>query len=333
MAAYLRETADTWNASIEDWLYVSGTDRARQCHVDGYYVRVAGPDQADAASPAYGFVPIKNRPPAESTARAALTVSPDALALVRFGLRDARDPRIVDTVTVIDALLKVETPHGPAWHRYTGDGYGEHDDGSPFDGTGVGRAWPLLSGERGHYELAAGRPDQAMALARAMRGFAGECGLLPEQVWDADDIPALELARGDASGSARPLVWAHAEYLRLCRSIADERVFDRPPQTVERYLTGAAPDAPHASWRFNNKIRRLKRGRILRVETTAPARVRWGIDGWQHVQETDTTDTGLGVHVADLQTATLPGGGTVEFTLFWPEPPRWEGLDFQVTVE
>ena len=83
-------------------------------------------------------------------------VSPDALALVRFGLRAADDPRIVNTVRVIDHLLKVETPHGTSWHRYNEDGYGEHADGSPFDGAGIGRIWPLLTGERGHYELAAG---------------------------------------------------------------------------------------------------------------------------------------------------------------------------------
>ena len=112
-------------------MYVTDTELARQCGVDGYYVRVAEPDEADAASPKDGFVPIKNRPASESTARAALTVSPDALALVRFGLRAADDPRIMNTVTVIDALLKVETPHGPAWHRYNGDGYGEHEDGAP----------------------------------------------------------------------------------------------------------------------------------------------------------------------------------------------------------
>ena len=84
-------------------------------------------------------------------------MSPDALALVRFGLRAADDPRIRDTAKVIDALLKVETPSGSSWHRYNDDGYGEHEDGSPFDGTGIGRVWPLLTGERAHYELAAGR--------------------------------------------------------------------------------------------------------------------------------------------------------------------------------
>lgn len=148
MATYLRETADAWNASLESWMYVTRTPLAVQCGVDGYYVRVAEPDTADAASPKDGFVPIKNRPPSESYAREDLTVSVDALALVRFGLRPADDPRIVNTVKVIDTLLKIVTPRGPAWHRYNGDGYGEHDDGRPFDGTGVGRAWPLLAGYR-----------------------------------------------------------------------------------------------------------------------------------------------------------------------------------------
>jgi glucoamylase len=181
-AAYLRETADAWNASIERWLYVEGTELGRLHGVDGYYVRVARPDQAEAASPRNGFVPIKNRPPAEATGPPALMVNLDALALVRFGLRAPDDPRILNTVRVIDATLKVDTPRGPAWHRYQGDAYGEHADGEPFDGTGIGRAWPLLTGERAHYELAAGRTDVAERLAAAMETMAGKTGLLPEQI-------------------------------------------------------------------------------------------------------------------------------------------------------
>ena len=215
-AGYLRDTADAWNASIEEWMYVTDTPLACDCGVDGYYVRVADPDEADAASPMSGFVPIKNRPPGDSNARSSLMVSPDALALVRFGLRAADDPCIVNTVAVIDAKLRVDTPRGPSWHRYNGDGYGEHEDGRPFDGTGVGRAWPLLTGERGHYELAAGRVEGAEALAAAMQAFAGEGQLLPEQVWDAPAIPARELLLGGATGSARPLAWAHAEYTSSC---------------------------------------------------------------------------------------------------------------------
>lgn len=97
-------------------------------------------------------------------------MSTDALALVRFGLRSPADQRVVDTVKVIDRLLRTETRTGPVWHRYNHDGYGgEHDDGSPFDGTGTGRGgWPLLAGERGHYELASGNAREAMALLQTM---------------------------------------------------------------------------------------------------------------------------------------------------------------------
>ena len=124
--------------------------------VDGYYVRITPPDVASANSPAKGFVPIKNRPPGTILASAARIVSMDALALVRFGLRSPHDPRIINTLKVIDSVLKTETSTGPVWHRYNQDVYGEHDDGSPFDGDGIGRGWPLLAGERAHYELAAG---------------------------------------------------------------------------------------------------------------------------------------------------------------------------------
>ena len=113
VAAYLREIADAWNDSVERWTYVSGTDLARQCGVKGYYVRIAAPETSDAASPAGGFVAIKNRPPGQGQEAASRIVSPDALALVRFGLRAPDDPRILDTLRVIDALLKVDTPVGP----------------------------------------------------------------------------------------------------------------------------------------------------------------------------------------------------------------------------
>ncbi len=331
-AAYCRETADAWNACVERWLYVTGTDLARHYGVDGYYVRVSEPDRADAASPRDGFVPIKNRPPDQASAPASTLVSPDALAFVRFGLRAADDPRIVNTVTVIDGELRVEMPQGPAWHRYQGDGYGEHADGAPFDGTGIGRAWPLLTGERAHYELAAGRPAAAEALAQALEAFAGDSGLLPEQVWDVADIPALELRFGQASGSARPLVWAHAEYLRLCRSLQDGRVFDRPPQTVQRYLVDKT-GSNRVSWRFNNKPRTIPAGTMLRIETLAAAVVRWSSDAWRTVHDAPTHDTTLGVHVVDLPTSAEPAGASVTFTFHWSDANRWEGANFAVAVE
>src|SRR5438105_791290 len=130
---YLRETADAWNDGIDPAMYVQGTDLARHVGVDGYYVRIAPLETADAASPSVGFVPIKNRPWPEAGAPACELISPDALALVRFGLRAPDDPRIANTVRVIDSVLKVTTAFGPLWRRYNGDGYGEHDDGTGFD--------------------------------------------------------------------------------------------------------------------------------------------------------------------------------------------------------
>ena len=330
-AFYLRESADFCNASIERWTYVSGTDLACKAGVDGYYVRIAPLERADASSPLEGFVPIKNRPPGQLAAPAGELVSPDALALVRFGLRSADDPRIKNTVRVIDHLLKVELPSGPGWHRYNGDGYGEHEDGAPFDGTGVGRVWPLLTGERAHYELASGRHDEASRLMRTMESFANEGGMIPEQVWDEVDIPELELFRGHPSGSAMPLVWAHAEYVKLCRSLQEGRVFDMPPQPVQRYLVDKTGSSL-ALWRFNHKCQAMVTGKILRVETLSPALVHWSADGWLTTMDKESRDTGLGVHLTDLATSSLAPGVEIDFTFYWPQAPRWEGDNFSVRV-
>ncbi len=250
---------------------------------------------------------------------------------MRFGLRAADDPRIVNTVKVIDALLKVETPYGPAWHRYNDDGYGEHEDGSPFDGAGIGRAWPLLTGERAHYELSAGHRDEAGRLLRALEAFANEGGLIPEQIWDSDDIPDAELYFGRPSGSAMPLVWAHAEYVKLHRSLRDGRVFDMPPQTFQRYVIDGT-GSPYAVWRFNHKCQSIPTGKTLRIETLAPAVAHWSSDDWQSAHDTRTRDTGLGLHVADLATAELAAGSTLRFTFYWPDADRWEGTDFALSI-
>jgi glucoamylase len=332
-ASTLRDAADAWNDNIERWVYATGGDLAQQIGVEGYYVRIAPSDSDSAASPTQGFVPIKNRPPGENPERAFHIISPDALALVRFGLRAPDDPRILNTVRVIDALLRVQLPQGPCWYRYNGDGYGEHKDGSPFDGTGIGRPWPLLAGERAHYELAAGRPKEAEALLTMIENCPGGHGrLLPEQVWDTDDIPALELFRGKPSGSACPLVWAHSEYVKLRRSLRDGKIFDQPPQTVLRYLV-EKPTRQVFGWRFNNKARSLPRNKKLRLVLLTPARVRWSIDGWKSSDDTNTRDTGLGIYTLDLPTASLPGGSQIVFTFYWPQENRWEGTDYGVTVE
>jgi glucoamylase len=331
IATYLRDTADAWNASIDRWMYVTDTDWCRDFNVDGYYVRIAPVDPGGGMSRFLECMPVKNVESSLASSSVSHLVSPDTLALVRFGLRAADDPRILDTMKVVDALLKVETPHGPVWRRYNGDGYGEHEDGEPFDGVGIGRAWPLLTGERAHYELAAGRVKEAEQLRVTLESFASEEGLFSEQIWEAADISEKELFFGRPSGSAMPLVWAHAEYLKLLRSLRDGRVFDMPPQTVERYLTNKT-EPLCLIWCFNHKIRSLPVGKILRIVTMVPAVCHWSSDDWRTTYDSSTRDTGLGFHVVDLTTAALTEGKQVRFTLFWPDNNHWEGVDFIVRV-
>jgi glucoamylase len=133
------------------------------------------------------------------------------------------------------------------------------------------------------------------------------------------------------AGSAMPLVWAHAEHLKLVRSLAEGAVFDTPPQPLERYVKRGTVSV-HAPWRFNHKIRELPAGRTLRLETLAPAAIRWSADGWGTVRDLPTRATGLGVHVADLATEALAPGSEVRFTFYWPEAGRWEGADFSVKI-
>ncbi len=331
VAHFLRETAACWNSQLEDWTYVRQTPWAQRAGVEGYYIRIAPPDLLAHDGPAEGTIEIKNQPGGAKAFPAAEIVSVDALALVRFGLRAANDPRILNTVKVIDAALKSETSTGPVWHRYTHDGYGETEDGKPFVKAGIGRGWPLLAGERAHYEIAAGNLEEARRLLSVMGAQTSPGGLLPEQVWDAPDIPEQGLSNGHPSGSGMPLVWAHSEYLKLTRSLEDGRVFDTPPQTYERYVRDKVGSSL-VIWRFTDRVRLISPGKRLRIETRAPAQVRWSVDDWNTCREETTRDSRLGVHVTDLPTAALSPGSTVRFTFYWPEARNWEGTNFEVHV-
>jgi len=331
VGVYLREIADVWHDCIDRWMYASGTDWASKYGVKGYYVRIAASATAGEVWRFENVVHVKNVAPADDSRVGYHLVSPDAFALVRFGLRDASDPRMCDTATVVDALLKVETPFGPTWHRYNDDGYGEHQDGAPFDGTGIGRGWPLLTGERAHFELAAGRIESARHLLASMEAFANAGGLIPEQVWDSPDIPDRELYFGRPSGSGMPLVWAHAEHLKLRRSLRDGLLFDLPPHTIQRYLRDKTT-SPRMVWRFNHKVRSIPTHKVLRVETLAAAIVHWSADAWKTVHQDQTQDTGLGLYFVDLPTDRLAKKTNVNFTFFWTDAHCWEGRNFTVRM-
>lgn len=329
LASYYRDVADAWASHIEDWAFTRCG--ALLPGFPEHYERIASlrPEDVDrGGTECRVFLPLRNRPAGTQVSQCCL-VDPSFLDLVRYGVRAAEDPHVLKTVPVVDALLCVETPCGPVWHRYNGDGYGEREDGAPYDGMGVGRAWPLLTGERGHYELAAGRDP--LPFLRALECFAGGTGLLPEQVWDAPDLPERQLALGRGTGAATPLVWAHAEYLKLLRSASAGRVVDRIEPVYDRYVRrGVRSDL--VIWKFNHRVRATRADRRLRIEVYAPAVLHWSADEWTTVHHDPMEEVVPGVWVRDFPAGRFSPGRALRFTFYWPEAGRWEGRDFLISV-
>ncbi len=317
---YALSLADNWNARIEEWTYVRDTDLDRRVGIGGHYVRLTPPGETVLR----GRVKIKNHPNDSLDVRAL--VGMEFLYLARLGLRAHDDPRITDTLRLADAILRVETPGGPFYRRYNDDGYGEHADGAPFDGRGVGRLWPLLVGERGHHALLA--KEDVLPYLRTMLSASGPGGLLPEQVWDAAPIADRFLYTGKATGSAMPLVWAHAEFLKLV--VARERgaPIEWLRQVADRYREARTPATWH--WRDDAPLKVLPPECDLLVEDRVPFTLRRGLNGWQTVKDTPSQPVGLGMHGVRLEAGLLKGSSSVEFTRRYGE--RWEGCDHRVSV-
>ncbi len=148
---YALALADCWNERIEEWTHARDTPLSRRFGIDGYDVRIAAPPAAGGLD---GEIIVQNR--GDLVVRAHEMVGLEFAYLARLGLRDPRDTRIQNTLTVVEGTIRRDLAAGPGYYRYNGDGYGEHADGSAFDGQGIGRIWPLLTGERGHLALLQG---------------------------------------------------------------------------------------------------------------------------------------------------------------------------------
>ncbi len=317
--------ADWLVAHVEDWMVttrgelVPGKPR--------HYVRItpADPRQPVATpNPNEAEIVIANgggKHPARNI------VGGDFLHLVRLGIRDAHDRVIVDSLAVIDQVIKRELPQGPGWRRYNFDGYGDKADGSAYDGTGEGRSWPILTGERGHYELAAGRDP--LPFIETMEKFANEGGMLPEQLWDSDDLPDRSMKRGSPAGSAMPLCWSHAEYVSLVRSHKDGVCFDRIEPVYQRYAK-AGTGSKIEMWTLAHQVQRIPSEKTLRIIVGQAATIHWSFDGWTTAADLETGDAGFGCWFADLPSDRLSAGANILFTLRWQE--RWEGKDFRVAI-
>jgi glucoamylase len=332
-AQFIQAYADFLERHVEPWTVT--TEGSLLPCVGRHYIRIHPVDPRDPEpdeNPNAGLLALRNRPQGATFAfRAKDIVDAGFLELVRYGIRRAGDPLIEDSLRVVDAVLKIDTPLGPSWHRYNNDGYGERQDGAPYNGSGKGRAWPLLTAERGHYELAAGR--DVRPFVRAMESFAGDTGLLPEQVWDEPNRPEFHMYFGRPTGAAMPLVWAHAEYVKLLRSTRDGVVFDRLPEVVTRYQKSDAQARPrYEMWKFNRRPRTIRPGCTLRVLASAEFRLRWTANEWRDVCDSSSVATGVGVDFVDIP---VPASQTapLRFTLFWTESGRWEGKDFSVAID
>jgi len=325
-ADFLLDYADWLSAHLEEWMVTSCGEL-----VPGkprHYVRLtpADPKQAVASpDPDQAEMNIANgggKYPARNI------VGGDFLHLVRLGVRAADDSLIVDSLAVIDQVIKRDLPQGPCWRRYNHDGYGEKADGSAYDGTGEGRCWPILTGERGHYELAAGRDP--LPFIEAMEKFANDGGMLPEQLWDAEDLPEGKMKRGGPTGSAMPLCWSHAEYVSLVRSHKDGVCFDRIEPVYQRYAK-AGTSSKIEMWTLVHQLQRIAQGKTFRIITEKAATIHWSIDGWVTANDLETRDAGFGCWFGDLPSAQLSAGTRIVFTLLWQE--GWEGQDFEVMID
>ena len=328
LADFVLAYADWLVAHLEEWTVTSKGEL-----VEGFprhYIRINPTDAHTPnphADPNTTMIQVAN---GGGLHPARNVVGGDFLHLVRFGIRSADDPIVRDSIEVMDRVLKRNLPQGPAWRRYNHDGYGEKDDGSPFDGTGVGRCWPILTGERGHYELAAGRDP--MPFITAMENFANEGGMIPEQLWDANDLKDRSLKRGFPTGAAMPLCWSHAEYVSLVRSRHDGVCFDRVEPAFQRYVVNPVQSL-HEIWSIRHPLQRMPQGKILRIILAAEAGIVWSTDEWEHTHQSDTThQTSLNLWFADFPTAEWPAGSVFQFTCFWKRDERWDGRNWQVSV-
>ena len=292
-ATFLEEHADFLESHLERWTVT--TEGTLVPGVPRHYIRINPTDPHDSAAsedPNRGTITLNNQPP-EGPHQFAAKEIVDAgfLELVRYGIRGAGDRLMEDSLRVIDAVLRVETPNGPCWRRYNHDGYGPKERGKPYDGWGKGRPWPLLTGERAHYELAAGR--NVRSYLRALEAFASKGGMLPEQIWD--EGPRL----GKPAGSAMPLMWAHAEYIKLLKSVGEGQVFDRIAPVANRYLAGRGRKDLEIS-QPTRRVHEMMSGQVLRILASDHFRLQYSLDGRSTAQDVESSDSGLGVEFADI---------------------------------
>lgn len=328
-SGYLFSVADHWATRIEEWTF-SECDCIGE-NMPGHYLRIVQ-EAPDSLSPAeqvcHALVFIKNLP-RDIPHHQGQLVDAGFLDLVRYGIRDPKSIFILNSLDVVDRMIRFQDGENSAFYRYNGDGYGEKEDGSPFDGSGVGRPWPLLTGERGAYEVEAGN-NPAGYLA-SMEAFANEGLMFPEQIWDMGDIPEKRLFKGKGTGSATPLMWAHAEYIKFLRALKDKRGCDIVDEVKKRYVDEKMT-LNMAVWKKNRPIYLARTSDIIRIVSAERAEIVWTNDGWATKTVEGMNATGLGIHYIEFKPGLFRSGSKLIFTFFYTGEGRWEGRDFEFRI-
>jgi glucoamylase len=192
----------------------------------------------------------------------------------------------------------------------------------------------LLTGERAHYELAAG--NDIGPFIKTYERFATMGQMMPEQVWDEANRPDAHLVLGQPAGSAVPLVWAHAEYLKLLRSAVDGKVFDRIDPVYSRYSEPVGMKRKRRGlemFSLRRPIQRIAAGETLRILDADRFEIIWSPDGWQTTSVTASRSLGSAGHCAEIATAADQQIGELSWTFHWPEQGRWLGYNVNVKVD
>lgn len=326
---YLFTVADYWQTRLEQWTF-SQCD-CMGADVPGHYMHIvqSAPESLTSDEQLCHAIVFNRNRPMDVPHHQGELVDAGFLDLVSFGVRHPKDEHIVSSLEVVDRMLRFETDGRTAFYRFNGDGYGEKEDGSPFDGSGKGRPWPLITGERALYEiLADGDPGPYM---KSLEGFANEGLMFPEQVWDGDDIPDKRLQRGRGTGAATPLMWAHSEYIKILRTLKDWAGCDTVSEVKKRYVDKGV-QLRMSAWKKNRPIHVASTKDIIRIIAFRKASLHWTQDNWNTESEDPMTETTLGVWYMDFKPETFESGSKLDFTFHYTETDEWEGRDYELRV-
>jgi len=230
-AATYQSTAQAWASQVDNLTYTTTGPYGS----GDYYLRITPDGQPNGGT----SITIANGGGSHDDAD---VVDPSFLELVRLGVKSATGADITSTLPVIDSELEVSTPEGPIWHRYSFDGYGETASGGDYTGAGVGNPWPVLTGERGEYDVADGNLSGAQSLLETMAGAANSGYQISEQVWDGTTGTG-GFTFGEPDNSSTPLMWAMAQYARLAIDISAGKDVDTPSVVSSCLLSGSCPFA------------------------------------------------------------------------------------------